>query len=111
MLHLIEDRSQIDLANRRMTLVIESDLQPFPAAIDELQSPACRDFAAEQAIQLGLPSPQLEGVGSSGYYAINDAGIPLHEIKDEKGKSLPLTDPQMQVAGYRIDIALRGNAF
>lgn len=91
----------------RGTVVVESDLAApdFPRAFDELNDPSCRAMALQYATRQGMDGARLNGT-PIGPYPVNSEGLSLELVRDERGQSLPQTDPEMQPARYRVDVAV-----
>jgi len=75
----------------------------FSAAIDELNSVEARNKALGFANAHGVGDARINGSPGSPY-AVNREGIPLENVRDEHGQTIPLTDPRMHVRGYHIEI-------
>lgn len=88
------------------TVVVESDAQPRRGsnnAIDELQSTAARNLAIGHAAQRGMADPRLNGM-TVPTYPVNQKGIPLDQVRDDKGQQLPPVHPEMKVWRFRAEI-------
>jgi hypothetical protein len=79
--------------------VIESDLGrggDFSLAIEELQSPAAKTLAIQEATKRGVSGAAIGVTGGS--YPVDSLGLPL--VPDVRG----IWPDARNVAGYRIDI-------
>lgn len=95
-----EDRS-------RGIIVVRSDLPlkngSFNDAWAELDSAEARHRALGFANQMGVADARINGMASAPY-AVNAEGLPLEQVRDEKGSALPLTHPRMRIDHYRVDL-------
>jgi hypothetical protein len=88
-------------------IVLRSD-KPFKGnsfqdAIAELESTEAKQRAAGFAVTQGVADARLSP-GGGGVYPCVKGGIPLDQVRDEHGQSIPLTDPRCKIDHYRIDI-------
>lgn len=103
-LHVVEKACKFAPDMSTGTIVIESSNdEQFNLAIEELQSAAARNLAAGYASSKGMGDARING-NVVGPYPINAKGVPLDQVKDEAGNTLPPQHPEMQPAAYRADI-------
>lgn len=89
----------------RATVVVESDITGnFAEAIEELSSVKGRECALWYARQhLGIAPAHMNG-NVIGPYAVSSEGLPLEQVRGDRGEVLPQTHPKMQPAKYRVDV-------
>jgi len=104
-LTIVTERSKFEPDMSRGTVVVESDSggPPFNEAFAELDGVAATNLACQFAASLGCAPAYLNG-NKLGPYAVNEAGVPLDEVRGPGGRPLPQTDPLMQPARYRVDV-------
>lgn len=105
MLHIVEAACEFSEDKSRGTVVIESDQTgpPFDAAFAELTGQGAVQMAQAYAATLGCAPARLNGNRTSPY-PINHRGLPLEQVRGDKGQSLAQTHPDMQPARYRVDV-------
>ncbi len=108
-LRVVEEASLTNSENNpdNIMVVIESDQgdPDFNLAIDELQGVQAKQEAIRYATRIGIVPCACKPHGP-GAYPVNHEGLPLHDVRDENGQSLPPQHPRMQVNRYRIDIPI-----
>lgn len=106
-LSVVPDACVVAPDGAKATVVVESDNDVnFPAAIEELSSVQGRDAALWYGrTKLGIAPAHMNG-NTIGPYAVNQDGVPLEQVRGERGEALPANHPKMQPAKYRIDVPI-----
>ena len=93
---------RLDGDGSRGSVLIESDLDSFPAQIEELGSAAARNFVLKSAVEKGIKGQPGISRTVDPPYPINFSGEAIDgTLKDDEGNPLTPQSPRMQPANYR----------
>jgi hypothetical protein len=92
---------RLDGDGSRGSVLIESDLESFPAQIEELGSAKAREHVLMSAVKEGIKGQPGISRTVEPAYPINFQGETIENLKDEDGKLLPPQAPRMQPHAYR----------
>jgi len=93
---------RLDGDGSRGSVLIESDLESFPAQIEELGSAAARTHVLMAATKEGIKGQPGISRAVDPPYPINFKGEAIDgSLKDEEGNALPPQSPRMQPSSYR----------
>ncbi len=102
---VLEDECQFAADNSKATIFLENQNLDFPRAIEELGSVDSRNLAIGYASKCGVGDARQNG-NIIGPYAVNEDGVPLDEVADQRGKPYPPQHPKMQPRKYRVEVPI-----
>jgi hypothetical protein len=82
-------------------VTVESDLEKFPAQIEELQSAKTREAVLLAIVKEGITGNPGISRTVDPAYPINSKGEAIENLKDEEGNPLPPQHALMQPKAYR----------
>ena len=92
---------KLDGDGSRGSVLITSDLDSFPAQIEELTSSAAREKVLVACVKEGIKGQPGISRMSDPPYPVNFQNEAIENLKDEDGVALPPQSPRMQPSSYR----------
>jgi len=93
--------AKVSQGGSRGDVLIESDLESFPAQIEELMSAGARDHVLSSAVKEGIKGQPGISRMSEPPHPLNYLGESIENLKDEDGVALPPRHPRMQPSKYQ----------
>ena len=102
-LQVIEDACTFTTDKSGAKIVIQSNLEPFPSAIEELDKIDVRNLALGYAASKGVADPRVNG-NVIGPYPVNAKGINVYDATGPNKAELPPNHEDKQPVAYRADV-------
>ena len=104
-LEIIEDACTFSADKSVAKIVVQSNKQPFPAAIEELDGMNVRTLAMGYAASKGVTRPGVNG-NIDGPYPVNSKGVSVYDACGPNKEPLPANHEDKQPVAYRATVPL-----